>query len=138
MKRTEPTEPVREHPVETEGDIVRVRRVARELAEEIGLGLVPTTKLVTACSELARNMLEHAGGGVLRARLRQKAGRRGVELVFEDHGPGIPDVARALRDGYSSGRGLGLGLGGSRRLVDELTLDTEPGEGTTVRICSWE
>ncbi len=126
-------------PIVSDHDVVLVRRAARELAEEIGIGLVARTKLVTACSELARNVLEHAGGG--RASLAvvspDGARRHGVEVVFADDGPGIGDVERAFERGYSTKRGLGLGLGGSRRLVDDFALSTEPGEGTTILIRTW-
>lgn len=118
-------------------DVVAVRREVRALARQASLGLVSQTKLVTATSELARNALEHAGGGSVTAALVEESGRRGVEVVFDDEGPGIDDVERALTDGYSTGRGLGLGLGGARRLVDLFELDTEPGRGTRIRIVRW-
>lgn len=120
-------------------DVVTVRRAARRMAERVRMGLVPTTKLVTACSELARNQLEHAGGGIVRiTKISASAGtRQGVEVVFEDEGDGIEDVGRAMSDGFSTNRGLGLGLSGSRRLVDEFELETEPGRGTRVLIRSW-
>ncbi len=119
-------------------DIVRVRQVVREWSIEAGFTLVDQTKMVTAASELARNTLEHGGGGVARVELLQDGVRRGVRLVCEDHGPGIPDVELALRDGYTSRNGLGLGLGGARRLVNEFALDSRPGEGTRVTITRWK
>ena len=124
-------------PVTADADVVHVRRSVRALAVDAGLGLVGQTKLVTAASELARNLVEHAGGGRVRARLLSQGGRRGVEVVFEDDGPGIDDVELALTDGHTSGRGLGLGLGGARRLTDVFELETEPGAGTRVRVVRW-
>jgi len=119
-------------------DVVAVRTQVRRLAKEAAFGLVSQTKLVTATSELARNLLEHAGGGEVSARILRDGGRRGVEVIFEDAGPGIDDVERALTDGFSTGRGRGLGLGGARRLVDVFELDTERGQGTRVRIVRFD
>jgi serine/threonine-protein kinase RsbT len=122
----------------TREDVVRIRRVVREWAMAAGFGLVEQTKMVTAASELARNTVLHGGGGRVRLELLEEDARRGVRAVFEDEGPGIPDVQLALRDGYSTGGGLGLGLGGSRRLVDEFQLESKPGEGTRVSITRWK
>ena len=126
-------------------DLVRVRQVVREWSIEAGFSLVDQTKMVTAASELARNTLEHGGGGVARVELLQDGVRRGVRLVCEEKvlaryldEPGIPDVELALRDGYTSRNGLGLGLGGARRLVNEFALDSRPGEGTRVTITRWK
>jgi serine/threonine-protein kinase RsbT len=124
--------------VRTSQDVVRVRQVARELSVAAGFSLVDQTKMVTAASELARNTLEHGGGGTARLELLEDGVRRGVRLVCEDRGPGIPDVAAALRDGYTTANGLGLGLGGARRLVNEFDIDSRPGEGTRVTITRWK
>jgi serine/threonine-protein kinase RsbT len=118
-------------------DVVRARQLARTLAVECRLSLVDQTKLVTAASELARNTLVYGGGGKLTAELLDRGGRRGVRLRFADEGPGIADVDLALKDGWSSGSGMGLGLSGARRLVDEFDLRTAPGEGTTVTVTKW-
>jgi serine/threonine-protein kinase RsbT len=124
-------------PVLTSDDIVRVRQEVRRQAVAVGLSLVDQTKIVTAASELARNLLDHAGGGVVQVELIEDGQRRGVRLAFEDHGPGIADVEKALTDGYTTGKGLGLGLGGARRLSNEFKIDTKPGEGTRVVIARW-
>jgi serine/threonine-protein kinase RsbT len=126
------------HPIATADDVVRVRQVARAWATELKFSLVDQTKLVTATSELARNTLEHGHGGTMRVELVENGVRRGVKLVFEDQGPGIPDVELALRDGYTTGNGLGLGLSGSKRLVNEFEIKSEPGRGTTVTIIRWK
>jgi serine/threonine-protein kinase RsbT len=124
-------------PITTTDDVVRARQLARTLAVECGLSLVEQTKLVTAASELARNTLVYGGGGRMDGRLLQRAAARGVHLAFTDQGPGIPDTDLALRDGWSSGTGMGLGLSGARRLVDDFDLVTAPGEGTTVTVVKW-
>jgi serine/threonine-protein kinase RsbT len=118
-------------------DVVRVRQFVRAHAVAAKLSLVDQTKLVTAASELARNTLVHGGGGEATIETIDNGMRRGVRIVFSDKGPGIADVKLALTDGYTSGGGLGLGLGGARRLVDEFELDTAPGAGTTVSIIKW-
>ena len=125
-------------PVLTSDDIVRVRQEVRRQAVEAGLGLVDQTKIVTAASELARNLLDHAGGGVVQVETITDTGKRGVRLTFEDHGPGIKDVEKALTDGYTTGKGLGLGLGGARRLSNEFKIDTKVGEGTRITIARWK
>lgn len=125
-------------PVRTEGDVVAARQAVRGWAVEAGFSLIDQTKLVTAASELARNTLVHGGGGTMRMELLSQGGRRGIRLVFEDQGPGIPDVERALRDGYTTGSGMGLGLGGSRRLVNEFDIATETGQGTRVTVIKWK
>ncbi|MER6394103.1 anti-sigma regulatory factor [Streptomyces sp. NPDC059382] len=117
--------------------VVQARQLVRALAQECKLSLVEQTKLITAASELARNTLIYGGGGTMTAALIEERGRRGVRLVFADQGPGIPDVELALTDGWTSGNGMGLGLSGSRRLVDDFVLDTTPGQGTTVSITKW-
>jgi serine/threonine-protein kinase RsbT len=125
--------------VRTQHDIVAVRQLVRRWAVELGLSLVDQTKLVTAASELARNTVEYGGGGTLRLeQVEGAAGRRGLRLTFEDQGPGIADLALALTDGYTSGHGMGLGLGGARRLVNEFELVSQPGVGTRVTIIRWK
>lgn len=124
-------------PITSNEDVVRARRLARSLAVGCELSLVDQTKLVTAASELARNTLIYGGGGSMAGRLVRARGRVGVALRFEDRGPGIADVELAMSEGWSSGSGLGLGLSGTRRLVDEFELETEPGTGTTVRVVKW-
>jgi len=122
-------------------DVVRVRQLVRAHAVAAKLSLVDQTKLVTAASELARNTLVHGGGGEASIETIDKTAdngtRRGIRIVFSDDGPGIADIELALTDGYTSGSGLGLGLGGARRLVDEFQLDTAPGTGTTVSVTKW-
>jgi serine/threonine-protein kinase RsbT len=127
-----------ELPIRSGDDVVRVRQHVRTAAATNGLSLVDQTKLVTAASELARNTLVHGGGGVARVEIvKSPNGRTGVKLHFADEGPGIADVGLALTDGWTSGSGLGLGLSGARRLVDEFELNTEPGAGTTVMVVKW-
>ncbi len=123
--------------ITTSDDVVRARQLARNLAIGCGLSLVDQTKLVTAASELARNTLLYGGGGMMSALPMERNGRRGVRLSFADQGPGIPDTDLALRDGWSSGSGMGLGLSGARRLVDEFDLHTVVNEGTTVTVVKW-
>jgi serine/threonine-protein kinase RsbT len=119
-------------------DVVRVRQQVRTAAAENGLSLVDQTKLVTAASELARNTLVHGGGGMARIEVvKSPNGRAGVKLYFNDDGPGIPDTDLALTDGWTSGNGLGLGLSGARRLVDEFELSSRPGTGTSVMVVKW-
>lgn len=118
-------------------DVVRVRHLVREAAVSIGFSIVDQTKVVTAASELARNTHDYGGGGRFRLDVLSNGGRRGLRLVFEDDGPGIPDVARALQDGYTTGGGLGLGLGGARRLLSEFEIDSRPGEGTRITATRW-
>ncbi|GAA0942977.1 ATP-binding protein [Actinocorallia libanotica] len=124
-------------PVAHSSDVVQVRQLIRTLAQECRLSLVDQTKFITAASELARNTLVYGGGGTVRAGKAEKGGRRGVAAVFADEGPGIPDLELAMTDGWTSGGGLGLGLSGTRRLVDEFDLVTEVGVGTTITIVKW-
>ena len=124
-------------PVRSSEDIVRVRQAVRNWAIDLGFGLVDQTKLVTAASELARNTVNYGGGGTVRMRALDNAAHSGLQLIFEDHGPGIADVELALQDGYTTGDGLGLGLGGARRLANEFEILSNPGEGTRVRIVRW-
>ena len=105
---------------------------------EIKCSLVDQTKIVTAASELARNLLIYGGGGEVRLELLQEGIRRGLRVTFEDHGPGIPDIEQALRDGYTSGHGMGLGLGGAKRLVNDFDIRSKPGDGTRVTITRWK
>jgi serine/threonine-protein kinase RsbT len=119
-------------------DVVRVRQIARQWAAELKFSLVDQTKLVTATSELARNTLEHGKGGRMKAELVENGVRKGIRLTFEDDGPGIANIELALRDGYTTGGGLGLGLSGSKRLVNEFEIKSEAGRGTTVTITRWK
>jgi serine/threonine-protein kinase RsbT len=119
-------------------DVVRVRQLTRTFAVEAGLGLVDQTKVITAASELARNTLDYGGGGGVAVELLEQGGRRGVRLTFEDRGPGISDIEQALKDGFTSGKGMGLGLGGAKRLCNEFSIDSRPGEGTKVMIARWK
>lgn len=124
-------------PVGSDADLARVRLQVRQFAAQGGFGLVQQTKLVTAASELARNTLVHGGGGQVRITALIDGPARGLRLAFIDTGPGIHDVERAMTDGYSTAGGLGLGLGGTKRLVDEFTLDAQPGRGTVVTVVAW-
>jgi serine/threonine-protein kinase RsbT len=119
-------------------DIVRARQAVREWAIVAGFRLVEQTKLVTAASEIARNALTHGGGGRLRLAALNDDARRGLRLVFEDEGPGIADLSLALKDGYTTGSGLGLGLGGARRLVQEFAIESTVGSGTKVTLTQWK
>ena len=118
-------------------DVVRVRQLVRTRAQEIRLSLVDQTKLVTAASELARNTLVHGGSGSAVVETVERAGRRGVRAEFVDAGPGIPDLDLAMTPGWTSGGGLGLGLSGAKRLVDEFDIDTEVGRGTSITVVKW-
>ncbi|HWG11693.1 MAG TPA: ATP-binding protein [Streptosporangiaceae bacterium] len=124
-------------PVRSDVDLMAVREAARAAAAAAGFSLVNQTKLVTAVSELARNAVVHGGGGEVRLDSIKEGTLRGVRLVVSDQGPGIADIDQALTDGHTTGRGLGLGLGGARRLVDEFSIDSAPGEGTTITIAMW-
>ena len=127
-----------ELPIRTGDDVVRVRQQVRVMAARSGLSLVDQTKLVTAASELARNALVHGGGGTARVEVvTSGAGKPGVRVDFTDDGPGIPDVDLALTDGWTTRDGLGLGLSGARRLVDEFELTSKPGRGTSVVVTKW-
>lgn len=123
--------------VRIEQDVVLARQMARKLATECGMRLVDLTKMVTAVSELARNTVIYGGGGDMDWQILEDSTRVGLRLTFRDEGPGIPDIQLALTDGWTSGGGLGLGLTGARRLVDEFELDTAPGQGTRVTITRW-
>lgn len=122
----------------SEQDIVIARQAVRKLSQELGFSLVDQTKMVTAASELARNAVIYGGGGTMRWELIVDGGRKGLRLTFEDQGPGIPDLDLALTDGWTSGTGLGMGLSGARRLVNDFDLYSQPGEGTRVTIVRWK
>ena len=122
----------------SEHDIVMARQQVRKLTQELKFSLVDQTKMVTAASELARNALNYGKGGTVRLEALNDGARRGLRLVFEDHGPGIPDLDQALRDGFTTGGGLGLGLGGSRRLVNNFEIESKLGAGTRVAITRWK
>lgn len=124
-------------PIESSSDVVKVRQLVREWAVAMGFTLVDQTKVVTAASELARNALDHGGGGEVRLEALNNATRRGLRLTFSDQGAGIADVEQALKDGYTTGSGMGLGLGGARRLVNDFTIDSAPGRGTRITIVRW-
>ena len=121
----------------SEGDIITVRKVVREAATTTGFGITDLTRIVTAASELARNVYHYAGVGSMRLRLLSQNDRVGIELAFEDHGPGIADVDQALREGYSTSGGLGMGLPGAKRLMDEMEIQSKVGIGTTVMVRKW-
>jgi serine/threonine-protein kinase RsbT len=125
-------------PLRTEEDIVASRQRVRALAQQLKFSLVDQTKMITAASELSRNTVVHGGGGRMRWELLDEGMRRGLRLHFEDEGPGIPDVKLALTDGWTSGGGMGLGLPGSKRLVQEFDLQSTPGQGTRVSITRWK
>jgi serine/threonine-protein kinase RsbT len=126
------------HDIHSDEDVVQIRQMTRRWAVDLGFTLVDQTKIVTAASELARNALVHGGGGVARLQALQEGDRRGLRLTFADKGPGIPDVPQALRDGFTTGSGLGLGLGGARRLSNEFDITSTPGQGTRVCITRWK
>jgi serine/threonine-protein kinase RsbT len=124
-------------PLKQETDIVVIRQRVRKAAEEIRLGLVSQTKVVTAASEIARNGLIYGGGGECTIEVTQREGRAAVRLVIQDQGPGIENLERAMVDGYTSGGGLGLGLSGAKRLVDDFAIQTTVGQGTTIELWKW-
>lgn len=125
-------------PIKSSNDVVRVRQIVRTWAAELKFSLVDQTKIVTATSELARNTLEHGGGGQMTAQMVENGLKKGIKLTFEDQGPGIANIELALKDGYTSARGMGLGLSGSKRLVNEFEIKSESGRGTTVTIIRWK
>lgn len=124
--------------IQSSTDVVLVRQTVRKFAVEIGFGLVDQTKIVTAASELARNTLDYGGGGTVKLETLQEGGRRGLRLTFEDHGPGISNIELALKDGFTTGGGLGMGLGGAKRLANEFEIQSAVGEGTRVKIVRWK
>lgn len=125
-------------PIRGESEVVSVRQLVRAWCVELKFSLVDQTKMVTAASELARNTLIHGKGGTVDLQVVEDGDRRGLRLVFEDKGPGIPDIELALKDGYTTGNGMGLGLGGSRRLVHDFEIASEVGQGTRVAITRWK
>lgn len=125
-------------PVRSQEDVVLIRQLVRKWAAELGFSLVEQTKVVTATSELARNVLIHGGGGATHVETLTEGSRKGLRIIFEDQGPGIADIELALRDGYTTGGGLGLGLGGSKRLVSDFDIVSRAGEGTRVTITKWK
>ncbi|WP_338771827.1 anti-sigma regulatory factor [Massilia sp. METH4] len=125
-------------PIRSDEDVVRLRQSVREQMIAAGFSLIDQTKMITAASELARNTLRYGGGGEAHLQKLLQGVRKGIGLTFIDHGPGIPDIARALTDGYTTGGGMGLGLSGAKRLADEFDIESAPGQGTTVRICKWK
>ncbi|GAA4469347.1 ATP-binding protein [Phytohabitans houttuyneae] len=128
---------VQTQPISSDEDVVRVRQLVRAAAVAAKLSLVDQTKLVTAASELARNTLVYGGGGSVTVTAVDNGRRRGIQIVFADEGPGIADLDLAMTDGYTTGGGLGLGLSGARRLVDEFDIDTEVGRGTAITVTKW-
>lgn len=125
-------------PIVAETDLVRVRQAVRAWCTELRFSIVDLTKMVTAASELSRNTLVYGGGGTVQLEVVEDGARRGLRLVFEDEGPGIADIELAMKDGYTSGSGMGLGLSGSKRLVNEFEIASRPGEGTRVTIARWK
>jgi serine/threonine-protein kinase RsbT len=133
------TQPTREQrPIRSTEDVTLVRQLVRTHSVSLGFSLVEQTKLVTAASELARNALEHGGGGYMELEYVTDHARRGLKLTFVDEGPGIPDVALAMKDGYTTAYGLGLGLGGAKRLANDFSIDSVVGKGTRVSITRWK
>jgi serine/threonine-protein kinase RsbT len=126
------------HPLTSEHDVVATRQLVRKITQEMKFSLVDQTKLVTAASELSRNTLIHGHGGMLRWEVVEADARRGLRLHFEDKGPGIADINLALTDGWTTGSGMGLGLPGSKRLVNEFEIQSLPGQGTRVSITKWK
>ena len=125
-------------PIQSDTDVVAARLGVRDWAKEIGLTVLDLTKVVTAASELARNALIHGGGGTMQLQVVTQGGRKGLRATFSDRGPGIPELDLAMQDGYTSGGGMGIGLPGAKRLVNEFALATEPGGGTSVTILRWQ
>ncbi|MFZ0302542.1 MAG: anti-sigma regulatory factor [Terracidiphilus sp.] len=124
-------------PLKNSNDVVLARQKVRQWSTGLRFGLVDQTKIVTAASELARNTLDHGGGGQMRIEELSNGAKAGIRLAFEDQGPGIPDIEQALKDGFTSGSGMGLGLGGSKRLVNEFSIESEVGKGTKVTVIRW-
>ena len=124
--------------IRSEQDVVAVRQAVKAWAAQLSFSLVDQTKIVTAASELGRNTFIYGGGGVARLEILSEGLRRGLRIAFEDHGPGIPDIDRAMQDGYTTGKGMGLGMSGSKRLVNDFKVTSEVGKGTTVTITRWK
>lgn len=125
-------------PLKNSNDVVLARQKVRQWATDLRFGLVDQTKMVTAASELARNALDHGKGGEMTIETLNSASRSGLRLTFEDHGPGIADIEQAMKDGYTTGAGMGLGLGGSKRLVNEFSIESAPGKGTRITVTRWK
>jgi serine/threonine-protein kinase RsbT len=125
-------------PLKNSSDVVIARQKVRQVATELRFSLVDQTKLVTAASELARNALDHGGGGQMTLEVVNGVSKTGLRLVFEDSGPGISDIEAAMKDGYTTGSGMGLGLGGSKRLVNEFAIESQVGKGTKVTVVRWK
>ncbi len=125
-------------PIVSDMDVVQARQIVRSWSVEEGFKLIDQTKIVTAASELARNTLIHGGGGTMRISLHNDGPKRGLELIFEDSGPGIADIPQALRDGYTTGNGLGMGLGGAKRLMNEFHIESAAGKGTRISVKRWK
>jgi serine/threonine-protein kinase RsbT len=125
-------------PILSSTDIVLIRQAVRKWSGELGFSLVDQTKMITAASELARNSLDYGGGGTVVFEMIQDGIKRGLRLAFEDQGPGIADINLALTDGYTTGKGMGLGLGGAKRLVNAFEISSRPGQGTRVTITRWK
>jgi serine/threonine-protein kinase RsbT len=123
--------------IESEGDLVMARKAVRDAATALGFGITDVTRIVTAASELTRNIYQYAGSGVVRWQTISREGRVGIELTFVDGGPGIPDLAKAMESGFTTGKGLGLGLPGAKRLMDEMAVESHLGKGTTVQVRKW-
>ncbi len=132
------TPPAASLPIRSSEDVVLVRQQVRAWAIRMGFGLVDQTKLVTAASELARNAMSYGGGGTALLEAVNNGGKLGLRITFEDHGPGIPDIGLAMKDGYTTGGGLGLGLSGAKRLSNEFEIVSRVGEGTRVSIVRWK
>ena len=132
LQRSEPMS------IQSAADVVIIRQAVRQFAVELGFSLVDQTKIVTAASELARNTLDYGGGGTVKLEALEAGIRRGLRLTFEDTGPGIPDIDLALKDGFTTGGGLGMGLSGTKRLVNEFNIVSHVGEGTKVTITKWK
>jgi serine/threonine-protein kinase RsbT len=125
-------------PLQNSSDVVVARQKVRQWAIELRFSLVDQTKLVTAASELARNALDHGRGGQMTIEMMNGTPRNGLKLIFEDKGPGIPDIEMALKDGFTTGSGMGLGLGGSKRLVNDFSIESEVGKGTKITVVRWK
>jgi serine/threonine-protein kinase RsbT len=130
--------PSKNLPIRSSEDVVRVRAAVRDASVAAGFSLVDQTKFVTAASELARNTIHHGKGGEVQIEFVESGARKGVRLIFMDKGPGIPDIEQAMKDGFTTGDGLGLGLGGARRLSNEFSIQSEQGHGTRITIARWK
>ena len=124
--------------ISRELDVVPFRNRVKEYAVKIGMSLVNQTKLITGASELVRNMLKYGGGGIIKIEVLSKERNSGIRLIFEDKGPGIPDITKAMTDGFTTGRSMGLGLPGTKRLMNEFDIQSEVGKGTTITIVKWK